>query len=562
MKTIPSPLIVSGMYRSGLSLVASLLDDQVRWDSGIEEFQERLLRELCSDKNAHWAEHEIFDRSRLAFYFPQAKHLLTSQPQSPPRGWRHAATTLFLDFWDEVLAHKARYVLIYRYPWDVADSLQRHGEDFFLRHPERAYSLWSFYNRRLLNFYQSHRDRCLLVSANALVQNPSALLALLNHKFDLRFSQDTADRIFEPDLWSAVGGSDPLIDLVAAALPETINLLSVLDTQADLPATSLWRSRPPRTRLLRPDQTVTEPVLVSIVIPSYNQGQLLLEAVASVERCAPSQTELIILDDGSQDQYTQDTLYLLRAGGYFVQQQANAGLAGALNSAVSLARGEYILPLAHDNTLCAGFIEAATDILKKDPSGGVVYGNRRDFGLRSAVVDVPTFDLNRLLLGNYIDASAVFRKKVWAECGGYDATMFLEDWEFWINVASHGWRFHKLDQVTFNYRVRPNSLFAQVSSHTQLKQQMLRMTRKHYPLYLMDERWMAYLSEMWPYYLERERIIAERDIATARLTQARQQIAQAQQQIELMQRSKGWRFSVSYWNWRDRLLQLLRVRKP
>jgi len=65
----------------------------------------------------------------------------------------------------------------------------------------------------------------------------------------------------------------------------------------------------------------------------------------------------------------------------------------------------------------ARFVEPALALLEAEPDLGVVYGDRQTFGLRSGVVKVPDFDLDRLLCGNFIAACALFRKAAWESCG-------------------------------------------------------------------------------------------------------------------------------------------------
>src|SRR5262249_14968078 len=157
----------------------------------------------------------------------------------------------------------------------------------------------------------------------------------------------------------------------------------------------------------------------------------LVESIASVERFAPSNCELIIVNDGSEQPRTLKIFEILRRCGYLILDQENKGLSAARNSGIAMARGRYILPLDDDNRIRAGFIQDAIRVLDSEPEVGVVYGGRHDFGLRTEDWEVPEFDLILILKGNYIDACAVFRKQVWDECGGYDPLMpQLEDWEF------------------------------------------------------------------------------------------------------------------------------------
>lgn len=72
-----------------------------------------------------------------------------------------------------------------------------------------------------------------------------------------------------------------------------------------------------------------------------------------------------------------------------------------------------------------------------------------------------------LLRNNYIDACAIFRKKVWEAAGGYDGNMPFrgnEDWELWLNSYFNGFRFKFIDEALFDYRIRANSMISEVST--------------------------------------------------------------------------------------------------
>jgi glycosyltransferase involved in cell wall biosynthesis len=221
-----------------------------------------------------------------------------------------------------------------------------------------------------------------------------------------------------------------------------------------------------------------------VVIPSFNDGQFLIEAIASCERVAPQNSELIVVNDGSKQPRTLEILEILRAAGYFVVDQVNQGLATARNTGIGLACGRYILPLDTDNKIRAAFIEDAIRVLDSSPKIGIVYGYRQFFGMRTELDEVAEFDLDEILTFNYIDACAVFRKQVWDDCGGYDkAVSPLEDWDLWIGAAEKGWRFHRLPQVTFEYRVRPESLLSKVDDAEFLDRLLEYIMTKHYEIY-------------------------------------------------------------------------------
>ncbi len=473
------PVVIAGMHRSGTSLVASYLaslgvhmgDRLVPGDSrnphgyfedaDFVELHGRILRDCSAAGEAGhqdwgWTESGRLDRAPLARYAGEARELVARRAGTPGIwGWKDPRTTLLLDFWDEILQGRALYILPYRFPWEVADSMQRLGADIFLRNPEWAYPLWTFYNRHLLDFYNRHPDRSVLVSANALLRDSARFTALLREKLGLEVGEGALGELRDSSLFRSLGPADPLIPLVAATSPECARLLAALDAEADLPATDLWSAPHLDGGRWQP----AGPVDLSIVIPCYDQGELLIEAVASAERSAPERCELIVVNDGSRQPRTLEVLGVLRDAGYRIIDQPNAGLSAARNRGIGEARGRCILPLDSDNRLLAGFPAAALRVLDADPDAAVVYGDRMDFGLRSGRFTVPDFEVGSLLWANTIDACAVYRREVWETCGGYDPEMTAwEDWELWIAAAERGWRFRHLREITFEYRVRPGSM--------------------------------------------------------------------------------------------------------
>ena len=256
-------------------------------------------------------------------------------------------------------------------------------------------------------------------------------------------------------------GHDPLVDLLAETSPASLALLRELDRQADLAADGLWKTRPIGPRIEAPDSPAVEHSTprLSVVIPCFEQGEWLVEAVASVERCLDLPYELIIVNDGSQQQRTLEVLKHLRDLGYCIIDRDNGGLSAARNTGFESAAGRFILPLDADNRLQPGFAEEAVSILQNSSEVGVVYGDRREFGGRSGLVQVPDFDIFRLLRGNYIDACAVIRRELWEDCGGYDLRQrSAQDWDLWLKAVARGWKFHHLPLLSFDYRVSPSSL--------------------------------------------------------------------------------------------------------
>src|SRR5436190_4106785 len=208
---------------------------------------------------------------------------------------------------------------------------------------------------------------------------------------------------------------------------------------------------------------------VSIIIPCYNQGAMLREALASIEQVRNENLiEVIVVDDGSSKVETRAILSQVQEAGYCVVPQPNRSLGAALNAGIRRAKGEFILPLASDNRLRDAYLNEGVFLLKNNSCLGVVYADAEYFGERTDRSRVPEFNLLSMIRENFIDACALFRKKLWEDVGGYDEQMpwtGWEDWDFWLRVAYRQGTFVHLAKVGFDHRVRGDSLRLQTQEH-------------------------------------------------------------------------------------------------
>jgi hypothetical protein len=266
------PIILTGMHRSGTSLVASLLQRLgidmgqrliqadfrnprgYHEDADFVELQRQMVqRDLPSDDGGFpdwgWTESESAPSGSQGEYQPIAAALLAARGHDGRNwGWKDPRTTLLLDFWNEtskdVLGSPPRFVLVYRFPWEVTDSVQRLADAALLRHPSYGHRIWTFYNRRLLNFYRQHSERCLLISTNALLSAVDRLSPLLNDKLGIRVAppQGGLEPLVSADLFVSPVECEAEVAFASQAYPETLVLLRELDEAADMPATGLWPS--------------------------------------------------------------------------------------------------------------------------------------------------------------------------------------------------------------------------------------------------------------------------------------------------------------------------------
>ena len=205
---------------------------------------------------------------------------------------------------------------------------------------------------------------------------------------------------------------------------------------------------------------------VSIIITCYNLAEYLQDAIDSIKEYADSDDyEIILINDGSTDAITNFILQSIAENDKSIQliNQPNLGLAKARNNGIKLAKGNYIIPLDADNKLRPEFIKQTIAILNNNPNTTVVHGDAQNFGSKTNIWKSKPFYFPEILLNNYIDACAGFRKSAWEKLGGYDENMPVmgfEDWDLWLRMGNSGCEFQYVNKIFFDYRVRDNSMLA------------------------------------------------------------------------------------------------------
>lgn len=210
---------------------------------------------------------------------------------------------------------------------------------------------------------------------------------------------------------------------------------------------------------------------VSVVIPCYNQGDFIDEAVNSVLAQSFEDYEIIITNDGSTDKYTTELLKDYSRPKTKIIHTPNQGLAAARNTAIAEASGRFILPLDADDKIGRDYLFKATKILNEDSNIGILYCDSEFFGDRKGKWNLPDYTMEKMLLENMIFASAFFRKDDWQKVGGYNFTMKAgwEDWDFWLSIISLGRTVYKISDVLFYYRIKKDSMTKSLTNSDHIK---------------------------------------------------------------------------------------------
>lgn len=202
-------------------------------------------------------------------------------------------------------------------------------------------------------------------------------------------------------------------------------------------------------------------IILSVIIPCYKHGAYLPEAIESIENYTSHPTEIIIINDGSPDELTINTINNYQKKGYFIIDQKNQGLAKTRNNGIIASKGKYILPLDADNKIISENIAEAIQMLEDNPTLDIVYSDRILFGDIEGYDVVGPYNLQKLMIGNYIDACAIYRREVWVDSGGYDPNMpamGAEDWDLWLNASFKNKSFYYSPKPLYAYRLLGESM--------------------------------------------------------------------------------------------------------
>lgn len=251
--------------------------------------------------------------------------------------------------------------------------------------------------------------------------------------------------------------------------------------------------------------------LVSVVVPCYNQGIYLREAVESVLASSYENIEIIIVDDGSTELETLEVWKGFSMPKTRVIHQENQGLAMARNNGIAEAKGKYILPLDADDKISSDLIERSVDVLEQDARVGIVGHQTELFGAEQRVW-APRYRFPEILGRNCLVCSCMFRREDWALVGGYNSNMVYgwEDHDFWLSIIELGREVFQFDEVMFYYRKHGVSMLSSMTEdHNVLMRNQL--VKNHLDLYLTHpDELCILLSErkMKKRYLKRVRILA------------------------------------------------------
>lgn len=425
MTTVPKhpdlvpPLIIAGMPRSGTSATARLLAL-----SGLDVGGE--LNPPRDDNPLGYYEDVSFyelDREMIAAALPHAEHrrpnwmyasevvfahleafrdracTLLAERGSRGRAWgfKDPRATMLLPFWDKV-APDARYLFVYRAPWEVVDSLMRLEGRPLAGRAKDAIEAWAVYNQTLLKFAEQHRDRVAIVHVRAVADAPNAVIGRVNDMLaDLGLAGlDSAHTgAHARALLGAVPEEDSRTELITGLFPHVSALYKRLELSADLSSATAH------------EREADLPMTIAAGKAALPLQVVFVGGVASADE-AITTISVDPLDPSSA---------------------ANQGV---------LAAGEGLVAVVFRASVKPRALEIAAKTLNSTPTVGAVLLGA---GMPEREPGVELVERSLLLRADLDVRGIVIRFNLWERCGGFDVSLpdaGLDAWAMGIAVAAGG----------------------------------------------------------------------------------------------------------------------------
>ena len=219
-------LIVTGMHRSGTSLMAQYLDKcgldvgnnllnpntqqpsasclGHHEDLDFLDFHMRVLRKRRKDPSGYLIRNRRSFRQsslKLPIQFTaqeviEAKALITARAGVSQWSWKDPRTTLFLNVWDNIVDN-GKYLFLLRNPLSVTDSLIRKSKNkIVFTNPINSVLIWTLYNETVLSFVKQNPDNCVVCDIDDFVESSEKILLALREKLGLRLNDVSLEKIF------------------------------------------------------------------------------------------------------------------------------------------------------------------------------------------------------------------------------------------------------------------------------------------------------------------------------------------------------------------------------
>jgi peptidoglycan/xylan/chitin deacetylase (PgdA/CDA1 family)/glycosyltransferase involved in cell wall biosynthesis len=199
---------------------------------------------------------------------------------------------------------------------------------------------------------------------------------------------------------------------------------------------------------------------IAVVVPCYNLGRTIDEAIDSVLGQTRPAAEVMIVDDGSTDILTKHALARINHPRIHVTTIEHSGVAAARNYGVGLSRAPYIVLLDADDVLALDYLEKTAARLDMDEGLSFVSCSVQAFEGANYIWKPPPCTALEALTHGTVHISSMFRRDLWNMVGGFDLDLpAYEDLDFWLRAICLGLRGEILEEPLLFYRARKDSRY-------------------------------------------------------------------------------------------------------
>jgi len=192
---------------------------------------------------------------------------------------------------------------------------------------------------------------------------------------------------------------------------------------------------------------------VAVVVPCFNDGETLPATLASLE--GEEEHELVVVDDGSNDPATLETLARLSEQGTHIVRRDNGGLSAARMTGVETTTAPYVFPLDADDAVASGALAVLADALDAAPGAALAWGDIEVWGEVEAELAVArSLDPWLLTYLNDVPVASLLRRSALEAVGGWSMGSGYEDWDLWLALAERGYAGVHVPRPTLRYRRR------------------------------------------------------------------------------------------------------------
>ena len=236
--------------------------------------------------------------------------------------------------------------------------------------------------------------------------------------------------------------------------------------------------------------------LISIIIPCFNSGETLERTINSVYNQTWKNKEIILVNDGSSDEYTLEIIKKLKDNLYIkVLNQENLGLPSARNNGANYASGNFLYFIDSDDWLELDALELMYQFYKLNNQDGFVFSDIIIEGKINKIIKKEYNFFEQLFL-NQLPYSIFISRENWNKYGGYDEKMKLgyEDWEFNIRLGSNNQYGLRLPKPLFHYTVSNSGMLLSKTSkyHAQIVFYIMNKNKEIYKFKNLLKTWIKW----------------------------------------------------------------------